>query len=219
MKRIIQLTEDGSHTLYLPDMDEHFHSIHGAVQESMHVFIENGLKKTNKNELVIFEVGFGTGLNAWLTLHHRGNRSINYFSIEKYPISEAMIKQLNYTGIISSDLKKSFLKMHRCMWNKLVEITPEFYLNKIEDDLKNYELDDLPEFDLVYFDAFAPDKQPEMWRESILKKVAQKTKRGGIFTTYTAKGDVRRALIKNGFNVKKVAGPPGKKETLFGEKQ
>ncbi len=218
MERKIQLTEDGSHTLYLPEMDEHFHSTHGAIQESMHVFIENGLKKSNKDELVIFEVGFGTGLNALLTLQHKGNKSIKYFSIEKYPIIEAEYNQLNYAEMISPDLNESFKKMHECAWNKLVEITPGFNLHKIEGDLKNYKLDILPAFDIIYFDAFAPSKQAEMWSESILKKVAQQTSTGGIFTTYTAKGDVRRALINNGFNMKKVPGPPGKKEILLGDK-
>ena len=218
MERKIQITEDGSHTLYLPDMDEHFHSTHGAIQESMHVFIENGLKKTTKNELVIFEVGFGTGLNAILTLHHIGNKKIKYYSIEKYPITEAEFKQLNYTEQISAELKEQFEKMHTSPWNQLIEISTNFQLYKIEGDLKDFCAEDLPEFDLVYFDAFAPSKQPEMWDESILKKIAQKTRQGGLFTTYTAKGDVRRALIKNGFNMKKVPGPPGKKEILFGDK-
>ncbi len=218
MKRKIQITEDGSHTLYLPEMDEHFHSTHGAIQESMHVFIENGLKKSTKDELVIFEVGFGTGLNAILTLYHKGDRKIKYYSIEKYPITETEFKQLNYTEQISTVLNDYFQKMHTSPWNQLIEISGEFQLYKIEGDLKNTSLENLPKFDLVYYDAFAPGKQPEMWDEPILKKVAQQTSQGGLFTSYTAKGDVRRALIKNGFNMKKVPGPPGKKEILFGEK-
>ena len=218
MERKIEITQDGSHTLYLPDMDEHFHSTHGAIQESMHVFIENGLKQSAKKELVIFEVGFGTGLNALLTLKHQANKSIRYFSIEKYPLSEDEFKQLNFCQLIDENLSKPFQKMHQCAWDELVEIAPGFQLHKVNGDLGEISLEKLPLFDLVYFDAFAPGKQPEMWREEILAKVAAQTGSEGIFSTYTAKGDVRRALIKHGFKMEKRPGPPGKKEILFGTK-
>ncbi|MGQ8336170.1 tRNA (5-methylaminomethyl-2-thiouridine)(34)-methyltransferase MnmD [Sunxiuqinia sp. A32] len=218
MERKIQLTEDGSHTLYLPQMEEHFHSTHGAVQESMHVFINNGLMKTEQNPLTIFEVGFGTGLNAFLTLIQQGNREVRYYSIEKYPLSEEEYLMLNYPKMISKNDVDVFLKMHRCPWNQLCGITPNFHLHKIQGDLQHIQLTDFPEFDLIYFDAFAPGKQPEMWTHDILDKVSNHTKKGGVFATYTAKGEVRRTLISNGFNMKRVPGPPGKKEILFGEK-
>ena len=219
MKRIFEITEDGSHTLYLPEMDEHFHSTHGAIQESMHIFIQNGLNNSTKEELFIFEVGFGTGLNALLTLHHQNNKTIHYYSIEKYPLSKDEYEQLNYTKLIDQKLNDPFQKMHSCKWDEAIEISTGFHLTKLEGDLLNYDLVKLPEFDLIYFDAFAPSKQADMWSEQIMKKIAYKTRTDGIFTTYTAKGDVRRALMKNGFDMKRVPGPPGKREILFGRKE
>ena len=218
MERKIEITEDGSHTLFLPEMNEHFHSTHGAIQESLHVFIKNGLLKTEKKKLVIFEVGFGTALNALLTLFKKGHKTIHYFGIEKYPLNETEFQQLNYPQLIAEELSNSFIKMHRCPWGETTGIETGFHLTKIEGDLEETDLDHLPKFDLVYFDAFAPGKQPEMWSEEILGKVAKQTRTGGIFCTYTAKGDVRRALIKNKFDMKKLPGPPGKKEILFGIK-
>jgi len=218
MKRIIELTEDGSHTLFIPEMDEHFHSTHGAIQESMHVFIENGLKQTYSDKLTIFEVGFGTGLNALLTLLNGSHIPIDYYSIEKYPLSKDEFASLNYAKKLHADCSEVFQALHECAWDQLIEITPNFRLHKINGDLQNISLEPLPLFDLIYFDAFAPSKQPEMWQEAMLKKIATHTKKGGIFSTYTAKGDVRRSLIRLGFNTKRIPGPPGKKEILFGEK-
>ena len=218
MKRIIELTEDGSHTLYLPEMDEHFHSVHGAIQESMHVFIENGLKKCSKQEVTILEVGFGTGLNALLTLLARDEKIIHYYSLEKYPLDENEYTQLNYAKRYGSEFESAFLKLHQCEWEKKTAISQSFFLTKIHCDLLSVDWTELPQFDLVYFDAFAPNKQPEMWSDTIFQQISAQCRPGAIFTTYCAKGDVRRSLQKNGFAMQRLPGPPGKKQILFGEK-
>ncbi len=217
MKRQIIHTEDGSHTLYVPELEEHFHSMHGAIQESMHVFVNNGLNKCQSNEINILEIGFGTGLNAFLTLIHKGTRQVNYFSLEKFPLSEEEYSLLNYPSILSSR-EENFIRMHSCDWNKAIEIEPGFTLTKLRADLALLNVENLPLFDLIYFDAFAPNKQPEMWQESIFTKIANHTAPSGIFVTYCAKGEVRRSLIRSGFRMQRLPGPPGKKEMLFGEK-
>ena len=218
MERKIELTEDGSHTLYLPEMDEHFHSIHGAIQESMHVFIETGLKKCNKSEINILEIGFGTGLNALLSYLHREGKTIHYYSIEKYPLVEHEYLQLNYVQNYAPEIKPVFHQMHACEWEKQVAIKEGFFLTKLNSDLPTANLSELPLFDLIYFDAFAPGKQPEMWTDQIFQKIAAQCQTGGIFTTYCAKGNVRRSLQQNGFIMQRLPGPPGKKQILYGEK-
>jgi tRNA U34 5-methylaminomethyl-2-thiouridine-forming methyltransferase MnmC len=217
MQRKIMITEDGSHTLFLPELNEHFHSIHGAIQESNHVFIQNGLFKCNKKKLVVLETGFGTGLNVLLTLINRGERDISYFSIEKYPLTANEYTLLNYPVLISESSPDLFLSLHQCEWNKETEIVPGFRLTKIQADLTEFGFN-LPNFDLIYFDAFAPGKQPEMWTESIFSRIAKHTLPEGIFVTYCAQGEVRRTLTRVGFKMQKVPGPPGKNEMLFGEK-
>jgi len=199
-------------------MNEHFHSVHGAIQESMHVFIGSGLEQCTKDEITIFEVGFGTGLNALLSLMHRGSRQICYYSIERYPLSEDEYSKLNFATQLSPDLESAFLAMHRVPWNESVEIKPGFSLCKIDGDLPGFDPADLPLFDLIYFDAFAPDKQAEMWEEAIFAKLSAHTNPGGVFVTYCAKGEVRRRLTRSGFTMKRIPGPPGKKEMLFGQK-
>ncbi|WP_339740154.1 tRNA (5-methylaminomethyl-2-thiouridine)(34)-methyltransferase MnmD [uncultured Sunxiuqinia sp.] len=218
MKRIIELTEDGSHTLYLPELDEHFHSVHGAVQESMHVFINNGVNRCQQTEIHLLEVGFGTGLNALLTLLHRKEKVIHYYSLEKYPLTEEEFCQLNYAQNYSSETQALFLLMHKSRWEQQIEITPGFELTKLNCDLRTFDLSDLPAFDLVYFDAFAPGKQADMWTDAIFQKISRQCKPGAIITTYCAKGDIRRLLQKNGFAMQRLPGPPGKREMLYGEK-
>ena len=218
MERNIILTEDGSHTLFVPELNEHFHSIHGAIQESMHVFILNGLAKVQKTETVIFEVGFGTGLNALLSLIHKGPKNIHYFSIEKYPLQANEFEKLNFAEQIDPELMPLFLKLHQCKWNKAVEIAPGFQLTKLNRDLECCTIQDLPVFDLIYFDAFAPGKQPGMWQEEIFRNLSAHTNPGGIFVTYCAQGEVRRRLTRSGYTMNRIPGPPGKKEMLFGQK-
>ena len=219
MDRQIIATEDGSHTLWVPELNEHFHSMHGAIQESVHVFISNGLEQVKTEELVLFEVGFGTGLNALLTLIHQTQRSIRYISIEKYPLQEKEYSRLNYSSLLGPEWQTLFFKMHQAEWNRTTEIRPGFSLQKIKGDLAELNYTNLPRFNLIYFDAFAPGKQPEMWDEKILRQLAAHTREEGHFTTYCAQGEVRRRLSRCGFQMHRIPGPPGKREMLVGEKR
>ncbi|MDP2339065.1 MAG: tRNA (5-methylaminomethyl-2-thiouridine)(34)-methyltransferase MnmD [Bacteroidota bacterium] len=220
MNKEFILTADGSHTIYLPEIDEHYHSVHGAIQESMHIYIGQGLLQTTKKELRILEIGFGTGLNAYLTYCYAKsmNISVNYFSLEKYPLTESEYMQLNYPNTIFPEFSFIFEQMHRAEWNSVIGISPEFKLQKMEADLLTFQFDSTPQFDLVYYDAFAPVKQPEMWSEEILQKVATTVLKDGIMVTYCAKGAVRRTLSNAGFQMERIPGPTGKKEILRGKK-
>lgn len=220
MDKEFVITEDGSHTIYLPEMDEHYHSTHGAIQESMHIYINQGLLQLTKKEISILEIGFGTGLNAYLTYAFAVNKklTINYFSIEKYPLNEADYLSLNYPRNIFHEYCDVFEKLHRSKWNSVVEISPEFSLHKVHADLLSFEFNSLPQFDLVYYDAFAPGKQPEMWTDEIIQKIAASVKKDGILLTYCAKGSVRRAFSAAGFQMERIPGPIGKKEILRGKK-
>ncbi|BBE20886.1 peptidase [Aquipluma nitroreducens] len=220
MNKEFVVTEDGSHTIYLPEMDEHYHSTHGAIQESLHIYINQGLFQVPKQEISILEIGFGTGLNAYLTFAY-GNRkllNINYFSIEKYPLTETDYLKLNYPENIFPEYSDVFEKLHRAEWNSVVKISPEFSLQKVHADLLSFEFNSLPQFDLVYYDAFAPGKQPEMWTDEIIREVASSVSKDGILVTYCAKGSVRRAFSAAGFLMERIPGPIGKKEILRGKK-
>jgi len=220
MDKEFVITEDGSHTIYLPEMDEHYHSTHGAIQESLHIYINQGLFQVTKKEISILEIGFGTGLNAYLTFAFADHKklNINYFSIEKYPLSEIDFLKLNYTSKIFPEYSDVFEKMHRAKWDSIVHISPEFSLQKVHADLLSFDFNCLPQFDLVYYDAFAPGKQPEMWTDEIIQKVASSVKEDGILVTYCAKGSVRRAFSAAGFQMERIPGPIGKKEILRGKK-
>ena len=214
MKRELQETADGSHTLFIPEMDEHYHSGNGAVQESRHVFIEAGLHRQEKKDITVFEVGFGTGLNAYLTLLDAENedRSVDYFSVELYPLDPALVRALNYGDMICPEKKMLFTALHSAAWNEPVKITDHFTLHKIQGDNNSCTLPE--DMDLIYFDAFAPDKQPEMWSQEIFDRLYAYTSEGGILTTYCAKGVVRRMMQKAGYSVERIPGPPGKREML-----
>jgi len=220
MKKEFIITEDGSHTIYLPEMDEHYHSVHGAIQESVHIYIGQGLLQTTKNEILVLEIGFGTGLNAYLTycFAKERNISVNYLSLEKYPLTEPEYLQLNYPDSIFSENSLVFEQMHRAEWDLNQEISSIFWLKKVKADLLSYQFNPEPQFDLVYYDAFAPGKQPEMWTDEVLHKVAKSVKDGGILVTYCAKGTVRRAFSAAGFFMERIPGPTGKKEILRGTK-
>jgi tRNA U34 5-methylaminomethyl-2-thiouridine-forming methyltransferase MnmC len=209
------LTEDGSFTLYHSDVGEHYHSTFGAIQESRHVFINSGLDYLDKriNQLKILEVGMGTGLNALLTLEWSQENEIQteYISIEPYPISTALAEKLNYHFALNI-AKKLFLDLHNKSGDCL-RITPYFSISKLYLPLHECKLK--PDYyDVVFFDAFSPDAQPELWTEDIFIKLADSLKRGGLLTTYSSKGIVKRALKSAGFDVKKLAGPPGKREII-----
>lgn len=220
MQKEFIVTEDGSHTIFLPEINEHYHSVHGAIQESLHIYINQGLLHLEKNELSILEIGFGTGLNAWLTycFARQNSLKINYFSLEKYPLNESEFLKLNYTENIFQENAGVFKQMHFSEWNRPVRISSDFLLEKVNADLITYTFSKAHQFDLVYYDAFAPEKQPEMWDDEIIQKVAETVRKNGILLTYCAKGAVRRAFSSAGFEMERIPGPPGKKEILRGKK-
>jgi tRNA U34 5-methylaminomethyl-2-thiouridine-forming methyltransferase MnmC len=207
-------TNDGSHTIYVPELDEHYHSVHGAVQESEFIFIRNGLHFCKANPVNIFEAGFGTGLNALLTAMQSfsGTRLINYTAIEKNPLPENMISVLNYHNFAGPGSKEVFDSIHSIGWNTEKKICDNFTLRKIKGDLTILNMKG--KYDLIYFDAFSPDKQPEMWTSHIFGMIADITTKSGILVTYCVKGEVKRNLKSCGFTVSLLPGPPGKRQIL-----
>lgn len=211
--KIIQ-TSDGSHTIYIPELDEHYHSIHGAVQESEFIFINNGFEACDADPVSILEIGFGTGLNVLLTAVRclTGIREVNFTSIEKYPLDEVTIRSLNHFEYAGERGKEIFHLIHSSPWNIKTRILNNFNLTKSESDFTHEKPDG--KFDLIYFDAFGPDKQPEMWTSEIFHLISDITKKNGIFVTYSAKGTVKRNLRASGFEVTLLPGPPGKRQTI-----
>ncbi|WBX74843.1 tRNA (5-methylaminomethyl-2-thiouridine)(34)-methyltransferase MnmD [Tenacibaculum pacificus] len=220
MKREIIITSDGSTTIHLPDWNEQYHSKHGAIQEAYHVFIKSGLALQTKPEISILEIGFGTGLNCFITFLERESESIkkiNYVGVEAYPVINEEVKKLNYVAELNAVKHQAiFDNMHDFSWDKKNEITPDFSLTKRQQFFKD--IDDKEQFDLVYFDAFAAEHQPDLWTEAIFKSMFEALKENGILVTYCAKGSVRRAMQAVGFIVERLAGPPGKREMLRGIK-
>jgi tRNA U34 5-methylaminomethyl-2-thiouridine-forming methyltransferase MnmC len=210
MKTEFRTTEDGSLTLFVAELNEHYHSTFGALTESKHVFIEAGLKPAmlKFDEIHLLEIGFGTGLNTLLTMLNANQKIINYTAIEAFPVAIEIVGVLNYTDDPST--KELFLKMHNCSWNEKHEIIPGFFLTKVEAKIEELTLTH-GQFNLVYFDAFGPDVQPELWTDDIFKKISIPMIAGGILTTYSAKGEIRRKLQRTGFDVERIPGPPGKR--------
>ncbi len=216
-KREIKITEDGSTTIELIGENENFHSTHGAIQESEHIFIQHGLvkKASEQNSIRIFEMGFGTGLNALLSLLYAINNDlkIEYFGIEAFPVEKELVGKLNYSEKLGlkGEAVNYLSNLHTADWNKKLEIHPNFKFEK-----RNIKLQDivLPKdaFDLVYFDAFNPDLQPELWTEEIFREIYLAMKPNGILMTYSAKGKVKRALKSAGFVLNALPGPIGKRE-------
>jgi tRNA U34 5-methylaminomethyl-2-thiouridine-forming methyltransferase MnmC len=195
-------------------MNEHYHSIHGAVQESMHIFINSGLNFCTADPINIFEVGFGTGLNALLTAAEskKSKRIIHYTSIEKYPVETDLLNKLNYSQFAGDSGKEIFSNIHSVEWGIKTRITENFDLLKIKGDMTKSIPDD--NFNLIYFDAFGPDKQPEMWSREIFEMIASITRKAGILVTYSAMGEVKRNLRACGFEVTLLPGPPGKRQII-----
>lgn len=218
MKRSVRLTEDGSHTLYQSELDEPYHSMHGAIQESMHVFINQGFHCINKVGVHILEIGFGTGLNLLLTLRESVKKgiSVHYHAVEKYPIIPAEYTKLNYESVIEGLPKGILQKIHTAPWDQTVNLVGNFSLRKELSDFRSMSPEGI--FDLVYFDAFAPDKQPELWSPKVFSGIAKLTKPGALLLTYSSKGSVRRTLSGSGFQVNKLPGPPGKREMIRAER-
>lgn len=216
----IQTTADGSQTLFVGSMDEHYHSVKGALTESQHIFIDTGLNQHPASEVRILEVGFGTALNAILTLQTAENqqRTIRYTSLEKYPLPLSIAEQLDYPKLVEQAYSHYFMALHKAEWNKWEDITPHFHLRKLETDFTTLQFHDT--YDLIYFDAFAPEKQEEMWTPELFQRLYNCLSPGGILTTYCAKGIVRRTLQSVGFQVERLPGPPnGKREILRARKR
>lgn len=210
--REIEITDDGSATLYVKELDEHYHSVKGALTESEHIFRDCAFLYRSKGERVrVLEVGFGTGLNAVVTaMAANEEHPVHYISIEKYPVDSDTLSQLKYGEIVDKTL---YNKIVDAEWNREVEITPFFTLEKIEGD---YLTDNLPSFiDVIYFDAFAPEKQPEMWTREAFERLYASANIDAVLTTYCSKGVIRRMLADIGFKVERIAGPKnGKREIL-----
>lgn len=211
-------TKDGSHSLLNADLNEHYHSQHGALQESVHVFLRSAFDRIQKSSVSILEYGFGTGLNALLTLHEAEitQKKIHYTSLEARPLNADITEQLNYAEKAGIDAKL-FADLHRAAWNEVVEITPFFSLEKREIRFEDY-IAEPHTYDIIYFDAFAPNYHPEAWSADVLSQCFEALKPNGIWVSYCAQGAVRRTLMSVGFDVEKIPGPPGKREMLRGRK-
>ncbi len=218
MQKQLISSRDGSHTFYVPELDEHYHSTHGAISESAHVFIKNGLENIKKPAVNILEVGFGTGLNAYLSLLQSlvNGRTLHYTTLEAFPIPVDEASQLNYPDQLEGGDRQLFIALHSAPWDQPVSMSPQFILHKIRADLVSYRLDG--SFDLVYFDAFAPEKQPELWETKVLEKIYRVMARQGIWVSYCAKGIIKRRLKSIGFDVFSLPGPPGKREMTMAVK-
>ena len=218
MKKEIILTADGSHSIRVPEMNVTYHSVHGAIHESLHVFIEAGLKSlilADATRLNIFEMGFGTGLNALLTIieAEKLQREIYYETVEQFPLNNNETGSLNYCKQLDrEDLQPIFEQLHSCEWDKKTNITANFRFKKTRSNLLNFETSET--FKLMYFDAFAPGAQPELWTKEIFEKMFAMLGPGGVLVTYCSKGDVRRAMQAAGFIVEKLPGPKGKREMI-----
>lgn len=217
MQHIIEITEDGSHTLYVPELDEHYHSTHGAIQESLHVYLEAGLHHCDKPAINLLEIGFGTGLNTFLTLidTEKSKKTVRYTSLERYPVPFGDAQMFNYSKLLDPAQEEKFMRLHSSPWEKWIEITASFYLKKLQMDASNLEeFHPAATFDVIYYDAFAPEKQPGMWTQEIFNKLYTLSNEGTVLTTYCAKGAVRRMLQSAGYQVERLPGPPGKREIL-----
>lgn len=218
-RKVIE-TADGSKTLFVPAMNEQYHSLNGALTESDYVFLEKGFRHHPSQTPKVFEVGFGTGLNAMLTAQEaeKSKRPTYYTTIEKYPIKTEEIQCLNYGNLLSPRANEIFHTIHKADWETDVQISEFFILHKIKSDLKTCSFSNNNFYDLVFFDAFGPDKQPEMWQDKVINKIFQLCSNGAIFVTYSAKGEIRRRLEASGFRMERLPGPPGKRQMLRGLK-
>ena len=217
MKRKIITTSDGSKTIQIEEWNEQYHSVYGAIQEAYHVFINMGLSLFSKQQVNILEIGFGTGLNAFVTLLESQKKQLTIFyeGVEAYPVLMDEICQLNYAKQLQAQ-QELFEQLHHCDWETPCKLTPNFVLTKRQQRIE--EINDKARFDLIYFDAFGARVQPELWTVEVLKKMYSALKGKGILVTYAAKGSVRRAMQEAGFEVERLPGPPGKREMLRAQK-
>jgi tRNA U34 5-methylaminomethyl-2-thiouridine-forming methyltransferase MnmC len=222
MERHLFVTKDGSHTISIPEMKVMYHSLHGAIQESMHVFIDassEAIRPRSSGQTTIFEMGFGTGLNALLTLIEadKNQQSIYYYTVELYPLNKDEVQQLNYCNELQRpDLQETFEQLHTCEWEKDIAITDHFTIHKTNTDIFN--LSTAQQFSVIYYDAFAPSAQPELWTQPIFEKLFPLLLPGGILLTYCSKSVVQRAMRAAGFTIEKIPGPWGKREMVRARK-
>lgn len=213
-------TDDGSSSLFVPNLNETYHSRHGALREAIHVFIENGMHDALKyfSSLRIMEIGFGTGLNAWLTCKESRlrNMKVHYTALEPYPLEKEIYTQLNYADKSDDIQREMYDQLHQAKWNEDEQIKELFTLQKVSESLQHYSTN--KKFDLVYYDAFGPPAQPEMWEKQVFEKIYGMMAQSGILVTYCAKGQVRRDMQACGFEVERLQGPPGKREMLRARK-
>ena len=212
MKREILITSDGSTTINLPELNEQYHSKNGSINESYHVFINCGLKQVKSEEVSILEIGFGTGLNCFIT-YLEAKRKINYVGVEAYPVTAEEVEKMNFISVLKAEKEESvFKKMHEVSWEEKNAISDTFSLLKRKQLIE--EIDDKDAFNLIYFDAFGARVQPQLWTEDIFQRMFNSLKENGVLVTYSAKGSVRRAMQAVGFTVERLPGPPGKREML-----
>lgn len=215
MKREILTTNDGSTTIHLPDWDESYHSKHGAIQEAYHVFIKSGLSLFEGKSVSILEIGFGTGLNAFITYLEakKVNQTIDYVGVEAYPVQVEEALQMNYVSELNASNEKGvFDKMHQISWEEKHTILSNFSLTKRKQFFQD--ISDIDCFDLIYFDAFGFRVQPELWSLEIFQKMYDALKTNGVLVTYACRGSIKRAMLECGFKVEKLPGAPGKREML-----
>jgi tRNA U34 5-methylaminomethyl-2-thiouridine-forming methyltransferase MnmC len=219
LEREIIQTLDGSTTIHLKEWDECYHSKHGAIQEAQHVFIKNGLSLFENQSVSILEIGFGTGLNAFITFLEakKLNQTIDYVGVEAYPVSAAEVLAMNYVAELNAGNEiQIFEKMHESNWDEKMLLNPDFELTKRKQFFD--QIEDVEKFDLIYFDAFGYRVQPELWSTAIFQKMYDALKPKGKLVTYAARGVVKRSMIEVGFTVEKLAGPPGKREMFRASK-
>jgi tRNA U34 5-methylaminomethyl-2-thiouridine-forming methyltransferase MnmC len=214
LKREIIQTNDGSTTIHLPEWDESYHSKHGAIQEAYHVFIKNGLSLKQGQTISVLEIGFGTGLNAFITYleAQKNNQQINYVGVEAYPVSIDEALQMNYPNEIDTSKKDIFNQMHECEWEQKNTLSHNFTLTKRRQFFQD--IKDKNAFDLIYFDAFGFRVQPELWSEEIFNSMYKGLKTNGVLVTYACRSSIKKAMLSAGFSVEKLPGAPGKREML-----
>ena len=228
MKKEIIQTKDGSTTFYLPELNETYHSKNGAIQEAYHVFIKNGFSLFEGHELLrtgeakpisILEIGFGTGLNAFITSleSQNNNQTVDYVGVEAYPITQEEALTMNYANQIDASKNEVFQKIHQIDWEIPIQVNPTFQLTKRKQLFQD--IVDVEVFDLIYFDAFGYDVQPELWSDKIFEKMFIALKSGGVLVTYACRSVIKNSMISAGFKIEKLPGAPGKREMLRASKQ
>ena len=219
MKRNIIQTRDGSTTIHIEEWDECYHSRFGAIQESQHVFIKKGLSLFENKSVSILEIGFGTGLNAFITFleYPKFNQKVNYVGVEAFPVSIEEASSMNYVAELNAEKDRFvFEKLHQCNWEESNDLNEDFVFTKRKQFFAD--IDDIQKFDLIYFDAFGYDVQPELWSAAIFKKMYEALKVNGVLVTYAARGIIKRNMIEAGFTVEKHEGAPGKREMFRARK-